>query len=688
MGKVVKVIQLITLLLSCLLAFLIRQFANVINEPLIHEFDPQFNWRCTQYIDNHGLYEFLGWFDNISWYPQGRPVGETAYPGLMYTSAIAKWVLQKIHIIVDLRTICVSMGPSVSILSVLVAFLFGELVGSAQLGTLFGAITSFIPGMISRSVGGAYDYECIGLFIIVLSLYTFALALKSGSILFSILAAFAYSYLALTWGGYVFVSNCIPLFAAGLVAIGRYSWRLHITYSIWFIVSSILTAQVPFIGDKILKKPEHFAMLGTFIVMQIWGFFTFVKSHFSPTTYNSVGITSILILPSFLLLMITVGMSTGLLGGFSGRLLQMFDPTYASKNVPIINSVAEHQPTAWVKYYSDCELFIFFFPLGAYIVISSLIRTQNTNDQRELQRAETLLLLFIYGFSTLYFASIMVRLVLVFTPALVFVAGIAIHQLLRESFKPKSFLHPVSLTMIIITFIICLHSVLHATHFACYSYSGDHLHFNIMTPRGVETSDDYREGYRWLTENTHRDDIIMSWWDYGYQITSMGNRGCIADGNTNNFTHIGIIGMAMSSPEPISWRIARLMNVKYMLVIFGGAAQYSGDDINKFLWMPRIAHQTFDNITGEMYQIPYRHIVGESMTKNMTLSMMFKFCYNNYKYYQPHPQFPTGYDMTRRTPIPNIKDISMSQFTEAFTTKNWIVRIYKVGDDPQWNRVY
>lgn len=688
LGNFVKVIQLVTLVLSCLLAFLIRQFANVINEPLIHEFDPHFNWRCTQYIDKHGLYEFLGWFDNISWYPLGRPVGETAYPGLMYTSAIIKWSLQKIHIIIDLRTICVFMGPTVSILSVLTAFLFGQLIGSSQLGTLFAAITSFIPGMISRSVGGAYDYECISLFIVVFCLYTFALALKSASIILSTLAAFAYAYLALTWGGYVFVSNCIPLFVAGLVAIGRYSWRLHITYSIWALFGTILTAQIPFIGDKILKKPEHFALLGTFIGMQIWGFFTFLKLKFSLPTFNSVGVGSILVLPAFLLLMITVGMSTGLLGGFSGRLLQMFDPTYAAKNVPIINSVAEHQPTAWVKYYSDCCLFIFLFPVGAYIIVDSLWKSQKSNNETEIKRSETLLLLLIYGFSTCYFASIMVRLVLVFTPALVFVAGIGMHQILLEAAKSRSRFHIISVSFVTLLFAICLHGVLHATHFACYSYSGDHMHFDVVTPRGIESSDDYREGYRWLTHNTKEHDVVMSWWDYGYQITSMGNRGCIADGNTCNFTHIGIIGMAMSSPEPISWRIARLMNVKYMLVIFGGAAQYSGDDINKFLWMPRIAHQTFDNITGEMYQIPYNHIVGEKMTKNMTTSMMFKFCYNNYKRYSPHPQVPAGFDLTRKTAIPNINDISMSLFTEAFTTKNWIVRIYRVADDPQWNRVY
>jgi len=33
----------------------------------------------------------------------------------------------------------------------------------------------------------------------------------------------------------------------------------------------------------------------------------------------------------------------------------------------------------------------------------------------------------------------------------------------------------------------------------------------------------------------------------------------------------------------------KMLDVDYVLVIFGGVIGYSGDDINKFLWMVRIA---------------------------------------------------------------------------------------------------
>ena len=73
----------------------------------------------------------------------------------------------------------------------------------------------------------------------------------------------------------------------------------------------------------------------------------------------------------------------------------------------------------------------------------------------------------------------------------------------------------------------------------------------------------------------------MSWWDYGYQITAMGNRTVIVDNNTWNNTHIATVGMAMASEEPEAYEIMRSLDVDYVLVVFGGMTGYASDDINK-----------------------------------------------------------------------------------------------------------
>ena len=69
----------------------------------------------------------------------------------------------------------------------------------------------------------------------------------------------------------------------------------------------------------------------------------------------------------------------------------------------------------------------------------------------------------------------------------------------------------------------------------------------------------------------------------------MANRTTLVDNNTWNNSHIALVGKAMSSTEEKAYPIMQSLGVNYVLVIFGGMIGYSGDDINKFLWMVRIA---------------------------------------------------------------------------------------------------
>lgn len=67
--------------------FLIRLYAVLKFESVIHEFDPYFNFRATKYLASEGFYDFLNWFDDRAWYPLGRIVGGTLYPGAVKLSS-------------------------------------------------------------------------------------------------------------------------------------------------------------------------------------------------------------------------------------------------------------------------------------------------------------------------------------------------------------------------------------------------------------------------------------------------------------------------------------------------------------------------------------------------------------------------------------------------------------------------
>jgi dolichyl-diphosphooligosaccharide--protein glycosyltransferase len=63
----------------------------------------------------NGIYEFWNWFDSESWYPLGRVVGGTVYPGIMFTSTFIKYFSDAIGVPVDIRNICVLLAPLFSI---------------------------------------------------------------------------------------------------------------------------------------------------------------------------------------------------------------------------------------------------------------------------------------------------------------------------------------------------------------------------------------------------------------------------------------------------------------------------------------------------------------------------------------------------------------------------------------------
>lgn len=71
------------------------------------------------------------------------------------------------------------------------------------------------------------------------------------------------------------------------------------------------------------------------------------------------------------------------------------------------------------------------------------------------------------------------------------------------------------------------------------------------------TAGDFREAYAWLRTRTDPGTVVCAWWDYGYQISEEGRRATCVDNNTWNATHIGLVGLAFTSPEGKAWEILR-----------------------------------------------------------------------------------------------------------------------------------
>jgi len=91
----------------------------------------------------------------------------------------------------------------------------------------------------------------------------------------------------------------------------------------------------------------------------------------------------------------------------------------------------------------------------------------------------------------------------------------------------------------------------------------------------------------------------------------------------------------MSSREEVAYPILLKHDVDYLLIIFGGLIGFSGDDINKFLWMIRIAEGVWpDEIKErEYFTAKGEYKVDKDATSAMRNSLLYKMSY--YRYFIP-----------------------------------------------------
>uniref|UniRef100_A0A8C1CST4 dolichyl-diphosphooligosaccharide--protein glycotransferase n=1 Tax=Cyprinus carpio carpio TaxID=630221 RepID=A0A8C1CST4_CYPCA len=516
------------LFLACVCGFISRLFAVIRFESLIHEFDPWFNYRSTHHLTTNGFYEFLNWFDERAWYPLGRIVGGTVYPGLMVTAGLIHYILNLVHLTVHIRDVCVFLAPVFSALTAVATFLLTRELWNQGAGLLSACFMAVVPGYISRSVAGSFDNEAIAIFALQFTYFLWVKSIKTGSVFWTIGCCLSYFYMVSAWGGYVFIINLIPLHVFVLLLMRRFSKRVYIAYSTFYIIGLILSMQIPFVGFQPIRTSEHMAAAGESLLV-------------------------------------------GWIAPWSGRFYSLWDTGYAKIHIPIIASVSEHQPTTWVSFFFDLHILVCTFPAGLWFCI------RNINAER--------VFVVLYGISAVYFAGVMVRLMLTLTPVVCVLSAVCFSSVFERYLSDE-----VKSLVIVLLLLLLLMFTVHCTWVTSNAYSSPSVVLASYNHDGSRRIlDDFREAYYWLRLNTDQHARVMSWWDYGYQIAGMANRTTLVDNNTWNNSHIALVGKAMASNESVAYDIMRLLDVDYVLIIFGGVIGYSGDDINKFLWMVRIA---------------------------------------------------------------------------------------------------
>ncbi|GAB4823675.1 hypothetical protein N2152v2_010721 [Parachlorella kessleri] len=793
------------LLCICVLATSVRLFSIIKYESVIHEFDPFFNARVTQFLTKEGFYNTWNFFDSFTWYPLGRV-------GLIFTAGAVWNALQKLNIPINIREVCVLTGPVFSAFCALATYGFMKEVRGPGAGLASAALIAVVPSYISRSVAGSYDLESVAIFALVFVFYLYVKTLNTGSLAWATGLFLAYLYMVASWGGYSFIVNLLPIHCLACIVFGRVSSRLYVAYAPFVVLGALAAMNIPVIGFNAVRQSEHFASFFVFGILHVALAIQYIKGQLSPRAYagaKRLVLTAGAAIVSVVLVLVLGYVAASPTFGWSGRSLSLLDPTYASKYIPIIASVSEHQPPSWSSYFTDLHIATLLAPAGILACFKPL--------------TDASMFLLLYGVTAVYFSGVMVRLMLVspyvmvrlmlvLAPAACCLAGLALSELMQylsESLAapaggagaggpegegaggddaasadgsapegpgagrrgggggakkagrvgkappctalrhrmhaahkrglvvPGAASTPtleaarrqgaaagagallssgwaplprdVAIVATLGLALVLAGYVRHSVYVAGEMYSAPSIVLQSRRPDGsVKVFDDFREGYAWLSENTDPTTKVASWWDYGYQTTAMANRTVIVDNNTWNNTHIATgaagrgwgggaaarsalvvgvwVGRAMASPERKAWKIFRSLDVEYVFVVFGGFIGYPSDDINKFLWMVRIGGGVFPEIKEPHYLGEGGYRVDAQAGKALLDSTMYRLSYYRFADVGPMLGGPRGFDRVRQTVI-GLTDFKLRYFEEVFTSEHWMIRIYKVKDVPNRDRL-
>ncbi|KAH3763341.1 Dolichyl-diphosphooligosaccharide--protein glycosyltransferase subunit stt3 [Pelomyxa schiedti] len=732
-------------------AYRIRLYAIITYGRIIHEFDPWFNMRATQYLADHGAHAFFHWYDYESWYPLGRPVGTTIYPGMQFTAVaiwrILGWVaghFSKLSgLAMSLNDVCVFIPAWFGALaSALLGLLTMEVSGGNLWAGVAGTcVMAVIPAHLMRSVGGAYDNESVAISAMCLTFWLWCRSLRTArSWWIGALAGLAYGYMVAAWGGFVFVGNMVGIHAAFLVFSGKYSPSLHLAYTLYYAIGTFCATRVPVVGMSPFQSMEQLGPLCVFVGMHVFAAVRVLSYKKLQLTWkenrNTILFLYALAGMVFIIMPVYILHALGYFRPASARVSSLFVKHTRTGN-PLVDSVAEHQPASSEAYWYFLHYPYYLMPIGFMIAASLGMDLKPTAKLEEFESGVSLSKYFImlYAVIAYYFANRMTRLIILMGPVASALSGIAIgfgvqwcfgqfseviHRFVldpkvehKEQEKPvekvekKSkmskkkgskaseatsastvdnavirFLEHYEITPLVpvareVTstyrspFMLILRAVfavmilfaalVRAKHFwnYCDQYSLSSSHPSLMFQARLNDGsnviiNDYMEAYWWLRDSTPQDSRVLSWWDYGYQISGIGNRTTLADGNTWNLEHIATVGLMLASNETYSHKLAR--HVADYVLIWAGNPQ--SDDLAKSPHIARIANSVYADVCpqGDTLCHHFGFMQDGTPTPSMANSLLYKMHEHGNHGVQVDPKL----------------------FREAYRTKYGLVRIFEV----------
>ncbi|MFX1493650.1 MAG: STT3 domain-containing protein [Promethearchaeota archaeon] len=584
-----NVLFFFALFLLVILAIIIRLSPAFQGNYLIKAFDPWIQYYNAEYLSTHSIYDYFHWHDIKSWYPGGFDRFNLR-PGLTFTAVAIYKLFQFLGIPVSLYDVCFYFPAFMGGLTVFATYLLGKEILDRRLGLLAAFFTAFVPGFMQRTVAGFFDNETIGVFSTIMTLYFFVKTMHTGKIRHGIYGGFFLGYLSLSWGGYYFIYYLIPLVVFIIILAKKYNTNVLIAYAgIEGMGLLVFSLYINFYFNTFFTS---LALGGTFfftIILVIYHLIHTKKNQYPKFFNKLINFIKWGLIPIVLILAVIIWIEPDIIPfGFGGRLQSILSPLLRD-TMNLTASVAEHAPSAWSVFYYNTLIPLTLVPLGLFF----LFRRSNPSD----------ILLIVFVLLLFYFTGSMIRIILLFAPAACIVGAYGLVNILKifgsfsrySSIKVK---RKRQLRRIVgyqeaawvygIVGIMCLAQVWHAADYATFQAAQAQI-------APADQYHDWEETLTWMKENLPGSTVVVSWWDYGYWITPIGNMTTVNDNGTINSTRIGLTGMAMmQTNELYSAKIFRMLKADYVLVFFGYLFNPLGGDEGKWPWMLRICNDHYE----------------------------------------------------------------------------------------------
>lgn len=612
------------LILSFSTAFLIRsQPADYGFE--LHEFDPFFNFRATEFIVENGFSEYFEWHDNLSWHPEGRNVSTTSQVMLHITAAGTYQIFASNS---DLYDFTILFPVIFSSLTSIVIFALVRVVGGTTAGLFASLFYAISAPIIVRGTLGWFKSEPLGLFYGLLGVYLFVSGIKTKNKKIAI-AKIIGSGIILTfglasWGGIQFF--VIPIGAFILILPFLRKDHKFLLWSIPLFAISFLSSAAAFErpGMDFVFGLGGFSLIGPTIVMIICIMIQKFSKDETKIRNGLIFLFAALIIGSSL---IAINAESEALSLPSYRYLNAINPFLTTTN-PLVDSVAEHATTTTSQSFYFHSILMIFAGIGIWLILSKKSKL-NFLDKDMISFS------LIIGIVGVYVSSAFVRLEVFASISLILLASIGLSILTKEIFRilpeyqSKRNLLRISYVIIIGFFFVLPLIVPENGNWTTISKSPPVI-LNGGSAYNVATND-WKDSLNWIKENTPENSVIAAWWDYGYWISTMSDRPTLTDNATIDSNKIQKVAKTLLSSPDDAWTTFQEMEADYVVVFVAGQqidqqqgeslyVLNGGGDESKKQWFMRIAEEPLDK---------YLHSDGSSGTDyfwdNTLLGKLFPF---------------------------------------------------------------